>query len=111
MCLFFFFFNNRPTTEISTLSQHAALPISEAVPVLRLGEERLHPDPPLAQRLPVRRRLVIRARRLEVVLVEVARDLPPARSEEHTSELQSANISYAVFCLKKKKDNTYITQS
>src|SRR3712207_9003941 len=23
------------------------------------------------------------------------------RSEEHTSELQSANISYAVFCLKK----------
>src|SRR3712207_7323370 len=25
-----------------------------------------------------------------------------ARSEEHTSELQSANISYAVFCLKKK---------
>src|SRR3712207_7262606 len=24
------------------------------------------------------------------------------RSEEHTSELQSANISYAVFCLKKK---------
>src|SRR3712207_7427500 len=25
-----------------------------------------------------------------------------ARSEEHTSELQYANISYAVFCLKKK---------
>src|SRR3712207_8238475 len=25
------------------------------------------------------------------------------RSEEHTSELQSRNISYAVFCLKKKK--------
>src|SRR3546814_1268173 len=43
-----------------------------------------------------------------------ARDLPPAdravraaarsRSEEHTSELQSLmRISYAVFCLKKKK--------
>src|SRR6188474_3602774 len=29
-----------------------------------------------------------------------------ARSEEHTSELQSRNdISYAVFCLKKKKTN------
>src|SRR3546814_1796231 len=29
-----------------------------------------------------------------------------ARSEEHTSELQSLmRISYAVFCLKKKKDN------
>src|SRR3712207_7555704 len=26
-----------------------------------------------------------------------------ARSEEHTSELSHANISYAVFCLKKKK--------
>src|SRR2546427_5250422 len=25
------------------------------------------------------------------------------RSEEHTSELQSESISYAVFCLKKKK--------
>src|SRR3546814_1931211 len=30
------------------------------------------------------------------------------RSEEHTSELQSLmRISYAVFCLKKKKNNTY----
>src|SRR3712207_8061030 len=26
------------------------------------------------------------------------------RSEEHTSELQSRHISYAVFCLKKKKN-------
>nr|WP_143163447.1 hypothetical protein [Enterococcus faecium] len=31
------------------------------------------------------------------------------RSEEHTSELQSRpKISYAVFCLKKKKKNTKI---
>ena len=31
------------------------------------------------------------------------------RSEEHTSELQSHSfISYAVFCLKKKKNNTLI---
>src|SRR3546814_16727020 len=30
---------------------------------------------------------------------------PPKRSEEHTSELQSLmRISYAVFCLKKKKN-------
>src|SRR3546814_6518821 len=35
------------------------------------------------------------------------------RSEEHTSELQSLmRISYAVFCLKKKKTkNIYITKS
>src|SRR3546814_3099432 len=32
---------------------------------------------------------------------------PAARSEEHTSELQSLmRISYAVFCLKKKKTQT-----
>src|SRR3546814_7760067 len=32
------------------------------------------------------------------------------RSEEHTSELQSLmRISYAVFCLKKKKQHEYIT--
>src|SRR3546814_10251364 len=35
----------------------------------------------------------------------------PNRSEEHTSELQSLmRISYAVFCLKKKKNDTkYLT--
>src|SRR5881409_3962184 len=40
----------------------------------------------------------------------VARFKPPsARSEEHTSELQSqSHISYAVFCLKKKKKTTTI---
>src|SRR3546814_10195721 len=33
--------------------------------------------------------------------------LAPERSEEHTSELQSLmRISYAVFCLKKNKNNT-----
>src|SRR3546814_10546843 len=32
----------------------------------------------------------------------------PMRSEEHTSELQSLmRISYAVFCLKKKKQDTH----
>src|SRR3546814_5788607 len=35
----------------------------------------------------------------------------PGRSEEHTSELQSLmRISYAVFCLKKKKTNYKHTQ-
>src|SRR3546814_2504780 len=35
-----------------------------------------------------------------------------ARSEEHTSELQSLmRISYAVFCLKKKNTTTKITRS
>src|SRR3546814_4786479 len=36
-------------------------------------------------------------------------DREDKRSEEHTSELQSLmRISYAVFCLKKKKNNTTI---
>src|SRR3546814_5474984 len=38
------------------------------------------------------------------------RGLPDMRSEEHTSELQSLmRISYAVFCLKKKKVHTTTT--
>src|SRR3546814_2681502 len=37
---------------------------------------------------------------------KVARPGQASRSEEHTSELQSLmRISYAVFCLKKKKNN------
>src|SRR3546814_10801981 len=37
-------------------------------------------------------------------------DVTHSRSEEHTSELQSLmRISYAVFCLKKKKKNTHYT--
>src|SRR3546814_9000243 len=37
-----------------------------------------------------------------------ARPCGPARSEEHTSELQSLmRISYAVFCFKKKKHITH----
>src|SRR3546814_3149016 len=38
------------------------------------------------------------------LLPQSALDIPEHRSEEHTSELQSLmRISYAVFCLKKKK--------
>src|SRR3546814_10832833 len=40
--------------------------------------------------------------------LEPKRDLDLHRSEEHTSELQSLmRISYAVFCLKKKKQNKH----
>src|SRR3546814_4609851 len=44
---------------------------------------------------------------------EQRRSVPqPTRSEEHTSELQSLmRISYAVFCLKKKKINTTHTNT
>src|SRR3546814_6881536 len=39
------------------------------------------------------------------IVRKTARELDGLRSEEHTSELQSLmRISYAVFCLKKKKN-------
>src|SRR3546814_2614722 len=42
----------------------------------------------------------------------VTRSHPPWRSEEHTSELQSLmRISYAVFCLKKKKIHQHKTEN
>src|SRR3546814_10057384 len=69
-----------------------------------------------------RRRLVLgtgRARRGDALFGrtgEGARDRGQKarhpRSEEHTSELQSLmRISYAVFCLKKKKNNNATTQT
>src|SRR6058998_4347194 len=79
-----FFFNDTPTTEIytvmNTLSLHDALPIWRA-PGQSLSSSCSRSNP---QPLPA-----------------------PARSEEHTSELQSLiTISYAVFCLKNKTRTT-----
>src|SRR3546814_10694959 len=46
-------------------------------------------------------------RRVERAIEIVVGRMRHLRSEEHTSELQSLmRISYAVFCLKKKKDTT-----
>src|SRR3546814_10378763 len=43
---------------------------------------------------------------IEFAIQGILSTLDPHRSEEHTSELQSLmRISYAVFCLKKKKKN------
>ena len=89
-----FFFNDTATTEIYTLSLHDALPISLNLPHC-IGSVRGW------------------AKRVFVVdsgstdgTVEIAKELGAERSEEHTSELQSpVPISYAVFCLKKKKYN------
>src|SRR3546814_6413439 len=49
------------------------------------------------------------ASRLSIPGFEVGGKTGTARSEEHTSELQSLmRISYAVFCLKKKTNDTKI---
>src|SRR3546814_8716537 len=62
------------------------------------------------------RRHLLDVGRLAGAVVALDHDPPVARetrqrSEEHTSELQSLmRISYAVFCLKKKKNITNIKQ-
>src|SRR5213075_3524323 len=81
---FFFFFNDTATTEIyttrHTLSLHDALPTSAPG------------------------RVATAAATAASSSARVARQRARTRSEEHTSELQSRLvISYAVFCLKKKK--------
>src|SRR3546814_5143683 len=46
---------------------------------------------------------------INLIGIPIAKIESIARSEEHTSELQSLmRISYAVFCLKKKKHNTKV---
>src|SRR3546814_7989090 len=58
-----------------------------------------------------RKRLAMRSKKLQRHLDPGHTTLhaPGMRSEEHTSELQSLmRISYAVFCLKKKKQTTEI---
>src|SRR3546814_6957232 len=65
----------------------------------RLGHERTVAVRELLDRRAVVVAALVHHRAVAVAILE--------RSEEHTSELQSLmRISYAVFCLKKKKNNT-----
>src|SRR2546430_3993946 len=85
---FFFFFNDTATTEIYTLSLHDALPIC--------GSAELHPIPGLEGEL-----IDVRVETLQLV----DRDpdlLRQARSEEHTSELQSQSNLVCRLLLEKK---------
>src|SRR3712207_7392082 len=82
----FFFFNDTATTEIYTLSLHDALPISA-----RDRRDRRAGPAAVGQLRPHRRR---------GVRAPAARDLPDRKSTRLNSS--HANISYAVFCLKKK---------
>src|SRR5689334_24163251 len=84
-CFFcFFFFNDTATTEIYTLSLHDALPISHAV-----SREGQHPF-------------------VDLHAHSTASDGSrlPARSEEHTSELQSQFHLVCRLLLEKKKKKT-----
>src|SRR3546814_5798814 len=94
-----FFFNDTSTTEIytygHTLSLHDALPISRPTTMPTWWWS----TPAASSTRRWQSRWTRSARRWP----GTARSSSPARSEEHTSELQSLmRISYAVFCLKKK---------
>src|SRR3712207_7752425 len=87
----FFFFNDTATTEIYTLSLHDALPISRS----RAG--------PARRRAP--RSAVRTARGRSRCRSIPCRSRPRPGADRKSTRLNSshANISYAVFCLKKKK--------
>src|SRR3546814_5032099 len=98
-CLYFFFLMiRRPprSTRTDTLFPYTTLFRSFTV-ILRHTERRVWAPLPLPERLDAALHPDYRAAMATL-------DGVVARSEEHTSELQSLmRISYAVFCLKKKK--------
>src|SRR3712207_9261869 len=98
----FFFFNDSATTEIYTLSLHDALPILRRRPDDQavVGRDRrinAHPA-----RAPSARGVGRVAPRWQY-----ARERQPRSRDRKSTRLNSshANISYAVFCLKKKIEN------
>src|SRR3712207_7808606 len=92
-----FFINDTATTEIYTLSLHDALPISARPrPDRAPGQSALHRSEQLP-RAALRRSLPSRAR------ASSRADRRRARSEEHTSELQSRQYLVCRLLLEKKK--------
>src|SRR5689334_24706097 len=98
-----FFFNDPATTEIYTLSLHDALPISSR---RRKRPKQCARQPPRVL-CPAQRGL--RPPRRKTVLARVVSPSAPA-SDRKSTRLNSSHssISYAVFCLKKKKYNRII---
>src|SRR5258707_10687389 len=97
----FFFFNDTATTEIYTLSLHDALPISKHIKTTSVPATFI-PTAWDAKRI---------ARRGPQPSKRVSTMLRAARSvlDRKSTRLNSshANISYAVFCLKKKKIQSF----
>src|SRR2546430_11030656 len=92
----FFFFNDTATTEIYTLSLHDALPISVSQALGRMGRNAAAPlDAAVARELAER----------EGAKAVVQGQIDPDRKSTRLNSSHS-QISYAVFCLKKKKENT-----
>src|SRR5256885_8762487 len=98
MC-FFFFFNDTATTEIYTLSLHDALPISTRA-VMKIG-------PSFCGYL---KRKIVAATNNTMIATEM-RSWVIGRRDRKSTRLNSSHlvISYAVFCLKKKKHKVHPT--
>src|SRR5262249_62152217 len=94
-----FFFNDTPTTEISPLSLHDALPI--LCPPLPPPPGPLPPG--VSQRLPPGPEPVTDVKPLPPPAPPPPGPPGPARSEEHTSELQSLTNLVCRLLLEKKK--------
>src|SRR3712207_7410460 len=95
-CLCIFFFNDTATTEIYTLSLHDALPISARTRALPGSASR---SPGCA--VPPRRHRPCRSAPRRGA--DDAAGSAPADRKSTRLNSSHANISYAVFCLKKKK--------
>src|SRR2546430_11486424 len=100
--LSFFFFNDTATTEIYTLS----LPT-----LFRSHAERRRADAPdlvLDRARPPRANLDVSRHRVQALTDALGRlRLPPDRKSTRLNSSHS-QISYAVFCLKKKKRHTHV---
>src|SRR2546430_10147849 len=98
MLSLFFFFNDTATTEIYTLSLHDALPISACVRT-RCVTRGLR-----------ERRLVARGYSSRSAFVFGENSVWNSSTDRKSTRLNSSHsqISYAVFCLKKKKHNKHM---
>src|SRR3712207_8404335 len=98
--IYYFFFNDTATTEIYTLSLHDALPISRPG---WLGAARQRTDHPRRRRRP---RDSGGGARPATGALRPRSGRRPNRDRKSTRLNSShANISYAVFCLKKKNNH------
>src|SRR3712207_8443053 len=95
-----FFFNDTATTEIYTLSLHDALPISAGPPPERRGHRGLAAAESRKGGRGLRRRRGRQARAIRATTARKGRGHLDRKSTRLNSS--HANISYAVFCLKKK---------
>src|SRR3712207_7490855 len=90
-----FFFNDTATTEIYTLSLHDALPISDARELIAVLLRRAGAE-------------VTAAGSTSEALDALGRSAPDVDRKSTRLNSSHANISYAVFCLKKKKKHILI---